>query len=105
MARAGVRALELYDPKAGKHLQAHMQARLGITNLFIQEGLAELLEFRDASGKLEDVQIKVGVFTEILTCVGGLTLSSAARSRKGSEGWSRGYWSSTCGPPSSEERC
>ncbi|QRV87699.1 dipeptidyl peptidase 3 [Ceratobasidium sp. AG-Ba] len=59
MARAGVRALELYDPKAGKHLQAHMQARLGITNFFIQEGLAELVEFRDASGKLEDVHIKL----------------------------------------------
>ncbi|ELU45528.1 dipeptidyl peptidase III [Rhizoctonia solani AG-1 IA] len=58
MARAGVRALELYDPKAGKHLQAHMQARLGITNYFIQEGLAELVEFRDAEGKLEDVHIK-----------------------------------------------
>ncbi|KAF8709233.1 Aflatoxin-detoxifizyme, partial [Rhizoctonia solani] len=55
MARAGVRALELYDPKAGKHLQAHMQARLGITNYFIQEGLAELVEFRDAEGKLEDL--------------------------------------------------
>ncbi|KAG8746386.1 hypothetical protein FRC10_005097 [Ceratobasidium sp. 414] len=55
MARAGVRALELYDPKAGKHLQAHMQARLGITNFFIQEGLAELVEFRDAAGKLEDL--------------------------------------------------
>ncbi|CAE7107469.1 unnamed protein product [Rhizoctonia solani] len=58
MARAGVRALELYDPKAGKHLQAHMQARLGITNYFIQEGLAELVEFRDKEGKLEDVHIK-----------------------------------------------
>ncbi|EUC66484.1 dipeptidyl peptidase III [Rhizoctonia solani AG-3 Rhs1AP] len=59
MARAGVRALELYDPKAGKHLQAHMQARLGITNYFIQEGLAELVEFRDAEDKLEDVHIKL----------------------------------------------
>ncbi|GAB1519793.1 hypothetical protein RhiTH_002863 [Rhizoctonia solani] len=59
MARAGVRALELYDPKAGKHLQSHMQARLGITNYFIQEGLAELVEFRDAEGKLEDVHIKL----------------------------------------------
>ncbi|CUA69436.1 dipeptidyl-peptidase 3 [Rhizoctonia solani] len=58
MARAGVRALELYDPKAGKHLQAHMQARLGITNYFIQEGLAELVEFRNPEGKLEDVHIK-----------------------------------------------
>ncbi|KAG9105042.1 hypothetical protein FRC06_000015 [Ceratobasidium sp. 370] len=61
MARAGVRALELYDPKAGKHLQAHMQARLGITNFFIQEGLAELVEFRDAAGKLEDVHIKASL--------------------------------------------
>ncbi|KAH7343473.1 aflatoxin-detoxifizyme [Rhizoctonia solani] len=59
MARAGVRALELYDPKAKKHLQAHMQARLGITNYFIQEGLAELVEFRNAEGKLEDVHIKL----------------------------------------------
>jgi len=59
MARAGVRALELYDPKAGKHLQAHMQARLGITNFFIQEGLAELVEFRGDSDKLEDVHIKL----------------------------------------------
>ena len=25
MARAGLRALEFYDPKAKKHLQAHMQ--------------------------------------------------------------------------------
>ncbi|KAJ1308969.1 hypothetical protein OPQ81_004652 [Rhizoctonia solani] len=59
MARAGVRALELYDPKAGKHLQAHMQARLGITNYFIEEGLAELVEFRNAEGKLEDVHIRL----------------------------------------------
>lgn len=27
MARAGLRGLEFYDPKAKKHLQAHMQAR------------------------------------------------------------------------------
>ena len=27
MARAGLRALEFYDPKTGKHGQAHMQAR------------------------------------------------------------------------------
>ncbi|KAG8749076.1 hypothetical protein FRC12_013581 [Ceratobasidium sp. 428] len=36
-----------------------MQARLGITNFFIQEGLAELVEFRDDSGKLENVHIKL----------------------------------------------
>jgi dipeptidyl-peptidase III len=28
MARAGLRALEFYDPKAKKHLQAHMQVGL-----------------------------------------------------------------------------
>ena len=27
MARAGIRALEFYDPKTKKHGQAHMQAR------------------------------------------------------------------------------
>ena len=27
MSRAGLRALEYYDPKAKKHQQAHMQAR------------------------------------------------------------------------------
>ncbi len=43
MARAGVRALELYDPKAKKHLQAHMQARMGITNFFIKGGPCKLL--------------------------------------------------------------
>jgi hypothetical protein len=29
----GVRALEFYDPKARKHLQAHMQARLVVKNI------------------------------------------------------------------------
>ena len=28
MARAGLRALEFYDPASKKHLQAHMQVRL-----------------------------------------------------------------------------
>ncbi|KIM28659.1 hypothetical protein M408DRAFT_329404 [Serendipita vermifera MAFF 305830] len=35
MCRAGLRALEFYDPKARKHLQAHMQARMGITKHLI----------------------------------------------------------------------
>jgi len=59
MARAGVRALELYDPKAKKHLQAHMQARLGITNWLIRGGLARLEEIRDEDGKLENVYIRL----------------------------------------------
>lgn len=31
MARAGIRALEFWDPVARKHQQAHMQARYGCT--------------------------------------------------------------------------
>jgi len=59
MARAGLRALELWDPKAKKHLQAHMQARLGITNFLINEGVAKLTEIRADDGTLEDAHIRV----------------------------------------------
>ncbi|KAF8514032.1 aflatoxin-detoxifizyme [Gautieria morchelliformis] len=59
MARAGLRALEFYDPVAKKHLQAHMEARMGITKFLIQEGLARLEEVRDASGALVDLHIRV----------------------------------------------
>ncbi|KAF8317582.1 aflatoxin-detoxifizyme [Clavulina sp. PMI_390] len=58
MARAGLRALEFYDPAAKKHLQAHMQARMGINNFFIKEGLAHLEEIRE-NGKLVDAYIHV----------------------------------------------
>lgn len=34
MARAGLRALEFYDPKAKKHGQAHMQARCAIDGVY-----------------------------------------------------------------------
>ncbi|KAF8350715.1 aflatoxin-detoxifizyme [Amanita rubescens] len=59
MARAGLRALEFYDPKTGKHGQAHMQARLGITQHLIKSGIARLEEVRDANGKLENLYIRV----------------------------------------------
>jgi len=59
MARAGLRALEFYDPETKKHLQAHMQARMGIANFFIAEGLASLEEIRDKDGRLEDAYIHV----------------------------------------------
>ncbi|VDB82956.1 unnamed protein product [Peniophora sp. CBMAI 1063] len=59
MARAGLRALEFYDPKTKKHGQAHMQARLGITQHLIKGGIAKLEEVRDASGKLENVYVRV----------------------------------------------
>ncbi|KDQ60841.1 hypothetical protein JAAARDRAFT_31830 [Jaapia argillacea MUCL 33604] len=59
MARAGLRALEFYDPKAKKHGQAHMQARLGITQHLITEGIARLEEIRGADGKLENLLVRV----------------------------------------------
>lgn len=59
MARAGLRALEFFDPSTGKHGQAHMQARLGITQHLIKEGIARLEEVRDSEGKLENVYVRV----------------------------------------------
>ena len=47
------------DPIAKKHLQAHMEAKLGITKFLIQEGIAKLEEVRDPSGKLIDLYIRV----------------------------------------------
>ncbi|KAG1890987.1 peptidase family M49-domain-containing protein [Suillus subluteus] len=57
MARAGLRALEFYDPATKKHGQAHMQARLGITQHIIKEGLVTLEEVRGADNSLENLYI------------------------------------------------
>lgn len=59
MARAGVRALEWYDPKTGKHGQAHMEARLGITNWLITHGLVKIEEVRSSTGELTDAYVRV----------------------------------------------
>ncbi|KAH7930761.1 dipeptidyl-peptidase III [Leucogyrophana mollusca] len=59
MARAGLRALEFYDPATGKHGQAHMQARLGITLHLIKEGLVRLEEVRAADGTLENLYVRL----------------------------------------------
>jgi dipeptidyl-peptidase-3 len=59
MARAGLRALEFYDPKAKKHGQAHMQARLGITQHLIKGGIARLEEIRNSDGVLENLYVRV----------------------------------------------
>ncbi|KAJ3307349.1 hypothetical protein HDU76_004650 [Blyttiomyces sp. JEL0837] len=42
MARAGLVALEVYDPKAKKWGQAHMQARYGILQVFLKAGIATI---------------------------------------------------------------
>jgi len=59
MARAGLRGLEFYDPVTRKHGQAHMQARLGITQHLIKGGIARLEEIRGSDGDLEDLFIRV----------------------------------------------
>jgi len=59
MSRAGLRALEFYDPQAKKHQQAHMQARMGITQFFIKEGITHLERVTDASGKLSNIYVRV----------------------------------------------
>ncbi|GAA6057587.1 hypothetical protein JCM3770_005398 [Rhodotorula araucariae] len=59
MARAGVRALEFYDPATGKHGQAHMEARHGILRWLVQHGIARVELVRDANGALVDAHAKV----------------------------------------------
>ncbi|KZP11993.1 aflatoxin-detoxifizyme [Athelia psychrophila] len=59
MARSGICALEFYDPISRRHGQAHMQARLGITQCLIKEGVACLEEVRNSDGKLENIYIRV----------------------------------------------
>jgi len=59
MVRAGIRALEFYDPVAKKHGQAHMQARLGITQWLIKEGIAWVEEIRSTDGTLENLYIRL----------------------------------------------
>lgn len=59
MARAGIRALEWYDPQTGKHGQAHMQARMGITCWLFKHEIATLEEIRDPNGTLTDAFVHV----------------------------------------------
>lgn len=59
MARAGIRALEFYDPSTKKHGQAHMQARLGITNWMFDSGLATLEKVTDKDGNLVDAYARL----------------------------------------------
>ncbi|KAF9451030.1 aflatoxin-detoxifizyme [Macrolepiota fuliginosa MF-IS2] len=59
MARAGLRALEFYDPVSKKHGQAHMQARLGITQHLIRSGIARLEEVHDPNGALVNLYVRV----------------------------------------------
>jgi dipeptidyl-peptidase-3 len=82
MARAGLRALEFYDPVNKKHGQAHMQARhvfqgsltatlsnvtfrLGITQHLIRSGIARLEEVCDSSGALVNMYVRVSQISSV----------------------------------------
>ncbi|KAG6328678.1 hypothetical protein ID866_10411 [Astraeus odoratus] len=82
MARAGLRALEYYDPATKKHGQAHMQARMGITSFMVKEGLVRLEEVRGVDGQLENLYIRVDrekVLAEGRSIVGKLLLELQVR--------------------------
>ncbi|KIY50904.1 hypothetical protein FISHEDRAFT_71212 [Fistulina hepatica ATCC 64428] len=82
MARAGLRALEFYDPATGKHGQAHMQARLGITQHLIRFGIARIEEVRGTDGVLENLYIRVDrqkVLTEGKNVAGKLLVELQVR--------------------------
>jgi len=58
MARAGIAALEFWDPKARKWGQAHMQARYSILQTFLSAG-KEFCSLDYTSADLSDLTIKV----------------------------------------------
>ncbi|KAJ3727814.1 aflatoxin-detoxifizyme [Lentinula raphanica] len=59
MVRMGLQALGFYDPATQKHGQAHMQARLGIAQFLVQNGIARLEEVRNSSNELENLYVRV----------------------------------------------
>lgn len=56
MARAGVVALEFWDPKSRKWGQAHMQARFSILRTFLDAG-EDFVQLKSSSDNLSDVTI------------------------------------------------
>ncbi|KAG0659062.1 hypothetical protein C6P46_005358 [Rhodotorula mucilaginosa] len=59
MACAGVRALEWFDPATGRHGQAHMEARLGITNWMLDHGLGRVEYVEGKEGELVDAFVRL----------------------------------------------
>ncbi|KLO18539.1 aflatoxin-detoxifizyme [Schizopora paradoxa] len=101
MCRAGLRALEFYDPTTKKHGQAHMQARLGITQHLVKSGLAHLEEIKDASGALENVYIRVDrekVLTEGRDIVGKLLVDLQVRKSTADATGAREYYTTLTTP-------
>ncbi|GAA6061288.1 hypothetical protein JCM10212_004694 [Sporobolomyces blumeae] len=95
MVRAGIRALEWYNPETKKHGQSHMEARLGITNWLISHDLASIEYVRDGSGRLVDAFARVdreAVLARSKDVMGKLLLEIQVRKSTGDrEGAERFY--------------
>lgn len=60
MARAGIVALEFWDPNAEKWGQAHMQARFSILKTFLRAGEGFcVVDVEDGAGGLEDLTVRI----------------------------------------------
>ncbi|KAJ6596888.1 aflatoxin-detoxifizyme [Mycena vulgaris] len=101
MARAGVRALEFYDPATKKHGQAHMQARLGIMQHLLQSGLVSLEEVRDKDGILENLFVRVNrsrALSEGKTVMGKLLVELQVRKSTADGAGARQYYTNLTTP-------
>ncbi|KAJ6630797.1 aflatoxin-detoxifizyme [Mycena sp. CBHHK59/15] len=101
MARAGVRALEFYDPATKKHGQAHMQARLGIMQHLLRSGLVRLEEVRDSEGSLENLFVLVDrqrVLSEGKTVMGKLLVELQVRKSTADGAGARQYYTELTTP-------
>ncbi|KAL6298245.1 aflatoxin-detoxifizyme [Sparassis latifolia] len=101
MARAGLRALEFYDPATKKHGQAHMQARLGITQHLIKSGIARLEEIRSTDGTLENLYIRVDkekVLSHGREAAGKLLLELQVRKSTADGAGAREYYTALTAP-------
>ncbi|KAG9051056.1 hypothetical protein FS837_012563 [Tulasnella sp. UAMH 9824] len=107
MARAGLRALEYWDPEAKKHLQAHMQARLGITNFLVSKGLAKVELIRSEDGStLENAYIRVDrekVLKEGKDTVAKLLIDLQVRKSTADGDGARSFYTDLTKPPSEWE--
>ncbi|KAG8958231.1 hypothetical protein FRC00_002926 [Tulasnella sp. 408] len=107
MARAGLRALEYWDPEAKKHLQAHMQARLGITNFLVSKGLAKVELIRSEDGStLENAYIRVDrekVLKEGKDTVAKLLVDLQVRKSTADGDGARSFYTDLTKPPSEWE--
>ncbi|KAF9028032.1 aflatoxin-detoxifizyme [Hymenopellis radicata] len=101
MARAGLRALEFYDPVTKKHGQAHMQARLGITQYLIKHDIARLEVIEDENHNVTNAYVRVDrekVLTKGKEVVGQLLIELQVRKSTADGAGAREYYTSLTAP-------